>query len=83
MVKLQRTRGHERRGIRQPTDRSVACPAVRDRARENALRAARTNLIAPSRDRKDADHKSGGPRYPLPLRFLKPLTMHGQLAYIQ
>ena len=23
----------------------------------------RANLIAPSRDRKDADHKSGGPRY--------------------
>jgi hypothetical protein len=22
-------------------------------------------LIAPSRGRKDADHKSGGPRYPL------------------
>ena len=36
------------------------------RPRENALRSARTNLIAPSRGRKDADHKSGGPRYPLP-----------------
>jgi hypothetical protein len=42
--------------------------------RENALRSARTNLIAPSRGRKDADHRSGpspegygpqggGPRY--------------------
>ena len=30
------------------------------------FRSARTNLIAPSRGRKDADHKSGGPRYPLP-----------------
>jgi hypothetical protein len=27
--------------------------------RENALRSARTNLIAPSRGRKDADHRSG------------------------
>ncbi len=36
------------------------------RPRQNALRSARTNLIAPSRGRKDADHKSGGPRYPLP-----------------
>jgi hypothetical protein len=28
------------------------------------LRSARTNLIVPTRGRKDADHKSGGPRYP-------------------
>ena len=35
------------------------------RPRENALRRARTNLIARSGGRKDADHKSGGPRYPL------------------
>jgi hypothetical protein len=27
------------------------------------LRSARTNLIAPSRGGKDADHKSGGPHY--------------------
>jgi hypothetical protein len=33
-----------------------------------ALRSARTNLIAPSRGRKDADRESGGPRYQL-LRF--------------
>jgi transposase len=33
------------------------------RASENAVRSARTNLIAPSKDRKAADHKSGGPRY--------------------
>jgi len=40
-----------------------------DRRRgENALRSARTNLIAPPRGRKDADHKSGGPRYPLIVR---------------
>jgi hypothetical protein len=32
---------------------------------EHALRSACTNLIAPSRGRKDADHKSGGPRYRL------------------
>ena len=31
------------------------------RPRENALRRARTNLIAPSGGRKDADHKSGPP----------------------
>jgi hypothetical protein len=31
---------------------------------ETALRPACTNLIAPSRAGKDADHKSGGPRYP-------------------
>ncbi len=41
----------------------IACPALRDRPRENALRLARTNLIAPSGGRKDADHKSAGPRY--------------------
>jgi hypothetical protein len=28
-----------------------------------ALRSARTDLIAPSRGRKDAGHKSGGPRF--------------------
>jgi hypothetical protein len=39
----------------------IACPALRDRPRENALRSARTNLIAPSRGRKDADHKSAAP----------------------
>jgi hypothetical protein len=37
----------------------IACPALRDRPRENALRSARTNLIAPSPGRKDADHTSG------------------------
>ena len=30
-----------------------------------SLRSAPTNLIAPSRSRKDADRKIGGPRYPL------------------
>ena len=30
--------------------------------RENALRSARADLIAPSRGRKDADYKNGGPR---------------------
>jgi hypothetical protein len=33
------------------------------RPRENALRPARTNLLAPSQGPKDADHKSAGPRY--------------------
>jgi hypothetical protein len=65
-IKLQRIRRHERRRIRQPTDGLIACPALRDRPGENALRSARTNLIAPSWGRKDADHKSGGPRYPAP-----------------
>jgi hypothetical protein len=32
----------------------IACPALRDRPRQHALRAARTNLTAPSRGRKDA-----------------------------
>jgi hypothetical protein len=32
------------------------------RPREDALRSARTNLMAPSRGQKDADNKSGGPR---------------------
>jgi hypothetical protein len=63
MVKLQRIRRHERQRIRQPTDGLIACPALRDRPREDALRSARTNLIAPSRGRKDADHRSAGPRY--------------------
>jgi len=31
---------------------------------ENALRSARTNLMAPSQGRKDAEHKSGGPHSP-------------------
>ena len=56
MVKLQRIRRHERRR----TKRTLRFDR---RPRENALRSARTNLIAPSRGRKDADHKSGGPRY--------------------
>ena len=38
----------------------IACPAPRDRPRENALRSARTNLIAPSRGRKDADPSADG-----------------------
>ena len=57
-VKLQRIRWHERRRTKR-TLRFDRRPG------ENALRSARTNLIAPSRGRKDADHKSGGPRYPL------------------
>jgi hypothetical protein len=58
MVKLQRTRRHERRRTKRTLwfDR---------RPRANALRSARTNLSAPSRGREDADHKSGAPRYPL------------------
>ena len=53
-IKLQRIRRPERRGTKGTLrfDR---------RPRENPLRSARTNLIAPSRGRKDADHKSGGP----------------------
>ena len=71
MVKLQRIRRHERQ-------RTKGTLRFDRRPRENALRSARTNLIAPSGGRKDADHKSGpspegygpqggGPRYPLSL----------------
>ncbi|MGO8787699.1 MAG: REP-associated tyrosine transposase [Terriglobia bacterium] len=56
MVKLQRIRRHERRR----TKRTLRFDR---RPRQNALRSARTNWIAPSRGRRDADHKSGGPRY--------------------
>jgi hypothetical protein len=63
MVKVERMRWHERQRIRQPADGLIACPALRDRPRENALRSARTSLIAPSRGRKDADHRSAGPPY--------------------
>ena len=58
MVKQQRIRRHER----QRTKRTLRFDR---RPRGNALRRARTNLIAPSGGRKDADHKTGGPRYPL------------------
>jgi hypothetical protein len=51
--------------VPQPTDGLIACPALRDRPRQHALRSARANLIAPSRGRKGADHKTGGLRYPL------------------
>jgi ribosome-binding protein aMBF1 (putative translation factor) len=63
MVKLRRMRRPKRRRIRQPTDGLIACPAPRDRPRQHALRSARTKLIAPSRGRRDADHKSGAPRF--------------------
>jgi len=62
MVKLQRPGRPEHRRIRQPTDGSIACPALQGRPHEHALRPARTNLIAPSRGRKDADCKIGDPR---------------------
>ena len=52
-IKLQRIRRHERRRIRQPTDGLIV-----DRVR---MPFDPPNLIAPSRGRKDADHKSGGP----------------------
>jgi hypothetical protein len=55
VVKLQRIRRLERRG----TKRTLRFDR---RPRENALRSARTDLIAPSRGRKDADYKNGGPR---------------------
>jgi hypothetical protein len=46
----------------RPTDGSIACPALRDRLRQRALRSARTNLIAPSRGQKDPDLKGRSPR---------------------
>ena len=49
----------------RPTDGLIACPALRDQPRENALRLARTDLAAPSPARKDADPPltmAGGPR---------------------
>ena len=58
MAELQRIRGHEGRRTKETL-------RFDPRLRENALRSARTNLIAPSRGRKDADHKSGSPRSPL------------------
>jgi hypothetical protein len=69
MVKLQRIRRRERRRTKEALgfDRRPA---------QNALRFARTNLIAPSRGRKDADHKSGGPRYPL-LGTVLPMISQG------
>ena len=39
---------------------------------ENARRSARTNWIAPSGRRKDADHKSGGPCCPASARAASP-----------
>jgi len=57
VVRLQRMRRPERRE-RKRTLRFDRGPG------ENALRSARTNLIALSPGRKDADHKGGGPRYP-------------------
>ena len=57
-VKLQRIRRPERR-------RTKRTLRFGRRPRENAHRPPRTNLIAASRGRKDADHKSGGPRYPV------------------
>jgi hypothetical protein len=44
------------------------------RPRGNALRRSRTNLIAPSGVRKDADHRTGGPRSYLTLYL--PATGH-------
>ena len=76
MVKPQRILRHERGRIRQPvgsrvwrpTDGLIACPASRDRPRADAVPPLYTDLIPPSRGRKDADHKSGGPRYVLRFR---------------
>jgi hypothetical protein len=58
VVKLQRIRRHE-------GQRTKGTLRFDRRPRKNALRPARADLIAPSGGRKDADHKSGGPRYPL------------------
>jgi len=60
-IQIQRIRRHERRRIRPPTDGLIARPALRDRPRENALRSARTNSVAPSQGRKDAERKGGPP----------------------
>jgi len=58
MVELQRVRRYERRGAKE-TLRFDRGPC------QDTVRPARTNLIALPGGGKDADHKSGGPRYSL------------------